>query len=85
MSNILSFVSPWEFILRYTVLAGMALCIIGTAILFMAKRITLAKRNADVLNKEDKLYQALLLVGISFILVGMIVIALPIDATLYRI
>ncbi len=85
MSNILSFVSPWEFILRYTVITGMVLAIIGTAILFMARKITLAKRNTDTLDKSDKLYQALLFVGVAFILVGMICIALPVDATFYRI
>lgn len=83
MSNILSFVSPLEFLLRYTVITGLVLAIIGTAICMMAKRITLAKRDTEVLNKSDKLYQALLCTGIAFILIGMIVIALPVDATFY--
>ena len=83
MSNILSFISPLEFLLRYTVITGVVLAIIGTAICFLAKSITLSKRHTEVLDKSDKLYQALLFTGIAFILIGMIVIALPVDATFY--
>lgn len=85
MSLILSFVNPLEFILRYTVLAGIAIAVIGVSICFMAKRITMAKRNVAQINKQDKLYTTLLLVGICFILVGMIVMALDIPATLYKV
>lgn len=83
MSTILSFVSIWEFLLRYTVIAGVILAIIGTSICMMAKRITMAKRNQDVVNKSDSLYSGLLLAGIFLILLGMIVIALPFEATFY--
>ena len=84
MSNILSFVSPLEFLLRYTVIIGIVIAVVGVSILFMAKRITLAKRNTDILDKSDKLYQALLIVGIALILVAMIIIALPIENTFYK-
>lgn len=85
MSNILSFVSPLEFLLRYTVITGLALAIIGTSILFMAKSIVKAKHNTDTVSKNDKLYLALLFTGIAFILIGMIVMALPINNTFYRV
>ena len=85
MSLILSFANPLEFILRYTVLAGMFIAIIGASICFMAKRITMAKRNVAEINKQDKLYTTLMLVGISIILVGMIVMVLPIEGTLYKV
>lgn len=83
MSTILSFVNPLEFLLRYTVIAGMILGIIGVAICMLAKRITMAVRNQDNINKKDNVYVGLLLAGLIFILVAMIVIALPIENTLY--
>ena len=83
MSTLLSFVSPWEFLLRYTVIIGVILAIVGVAMCLMAKRITMAKRNVDIIDKRDKLYSGLIFAGIALILVGMIVIALPIEATLY--
>ena len=83
MSNILSFVNPLEFLLRYTVITGVIVCIIGVATCLMAKRITMAKRNVTKINRKDRLYQTLMLLGLGFILVGMIIIVLPIDATFY--
>ena len=83
MSTFLSFVSPWEFLLRYTVVIGMVIAIIGVAMCLMAKRITMAKRNTDVVDKRDKLYSGIIFIGVSLILLAMIIIALPIEATLY--
>lgn len=83
MSLLLSFESPLEFLLRYTVIAGIIVAIVGTAICMMAKRITMAKRNNDYIDKSDRLYATLMFLGVAFILVGMILIALPIDATFY--
>ena len=85
MSNILSFVSPWEFLLRYTVITGVLIAIVGTAILFLAKHITKAKRGTSEVDKSDKLYITLLIVGLMFVLIGMIIIALPIDSTFYNV
>ena len=85
MNLILSFANPLEFILKYTVLAGIFIAVIGAAVCFMAKRITMAKRNVAVVDKQDKLYVTLLLVGISLILVGMIVMVLPIEGTFYKV
>ncbi len=84
MSTILSFVSPMEFLLRYTVITGIILAIIGVSICFMAKRITMAKRKQDEISKSDRFYIGLIITGLCFILIGMIVIALPIDATFYN-
>ena len=85
MSSLLSFVNPLEFLLRYVVIAGVIIAIIGAAICFMAKRITMAKRNTAQISKQDKLYTTLLLIGISLILVGMIVMVLPFEGTFYQV
>ena len=85
MSLILSFVNPLEYLLRYTVIAGVIIAAIGAAVCFMAKRITMAKRNVAEINKQDKLYVTIMLVGISLILVGMIVMVLPVEGTLYKV
>ena len=83
MSTILSFVNPLEFLLRYTVITGVIIAIIGVAICLMAKRVTMAVRNKDDIDKKDNVYVALMLIGLILILVAMIVIALPIEGTLY--
>ena len=75
---------PLEFLLRYTVITGIVLAIIGTAVCMMAKRITMAKRKQVEIDKKDKLYVTLMLLGLAFILVGMIIMVLPIEATFYR-
>ena len=75
---------PLEFLLRYTVITGMIIAIIGTALCMLAKRITMAKRNQVEINKKDRLYVTLLMLGLAFILVGMIIMVLPIEATFYR-
>ncbi len=83
MNTILSFVNPLEFLLRYTVITGMIIAIIGVAICFIAKRVTMAVRNQDTINKKDNIYVSMLLIGLILILVAMIVIALPIEGTFY--
>lgn len=83
MNMLLSFTSPMEFLLRYTVITGIIIAIIGTAMCFTAKRITLAKRKTDFLDKSDRLYVTIMLLGVAFILVGMIVMVLPIENTFY--
>ena len=85
MSTILSFESPLEFLLRYTVIAGMIVAAIGVAICMMAKRITMAKRNVMEIDKKDRLYVTLMMFGLSFLLVGMILMVLPIEATFYSV
>lgn len=84
MSTLLSFVSVWEFLLRYTVIFGIVVAAIGVAICMLAKRITMFKRRTDEINKNDKLYQGLLIAGICVILLGLILIALPIENTFYK-
>ena len=81
----LSFVNPLEFILRYTVIAGMLIAIAGVVLCLIAKRVTMAVRKRDDISKSDRLYVTLMLLGLGFILIGMIIIALPIDATFYQI
>ncbi len=83
MNMFLNFVNPLEFLLRYTVIAGVVLAIIGVAVCMLAKRVTMAVRNQDNIDKKDSIYVAMMLIGLIFILVGMIVIALPIESTFY--
>ena len=75
---------PLEFLLRYTVITGIIIAIIGTALCMMAKRITMARRRQVEIDKKDRLYITLMFLGLAFILIGMIIIALPIEATFYR-
>ena len=75
---------PLEFLLRYTVITGVILAIIGTALCMMAKRITMAKRKQVEIDRKDRLYASLMLLGLAFILIGMIIMVLPIEATFYR-
>ena len=76
--------SPLEYLLRYTVIIGMLVSAIGVAICIMSKKITLKKRNTSELDKSDKLYFTLMMVGFGLILAGMIIIALPYGATFYK-
>ena len=75
---------PLEFLLRYTVISGAIIAIVGTAFCMLAKRVTMAVRKQVEIDKKDRLYVTLMLLGLGFILVGMIIIALPIDVTFYR-
>jgi hypothetical protein len=45
----------------------------------------MAVRKSDYVDKTDKLYVVLMLLGLAFILIGMIIIALPIEGTFYKI
>ncbi len=85
MSTILSFESPMEFLLRYTVIAGIIIMIIGVALLFSAKRITIAKRGTEDVSKQDKLYLTLFITGICLLLVGMIVTVIDVPYGFYNI
>ena len=75
---------PLEFLLRYTVITGMVFAIIGTTLCMTAKRITMTKRRQVEISKQDKLYVTLKCIGIVFILIGMIIMVLDIDAGFYR-
>ncbi len=83
MFTLLSFENPLQFLLRYTVIIGIVLAVIGVALCLTAKRITMAVRKQDEINKNDSLYVALRIVGLCLILVGMIVMVLPVEANFY--
>jgi len=85
MSTFLSFSSPLEFLLRYTVIAGAFIAVLGLALVFMCKKITMAVRKQDELDKSDKLYITLFTIGIIVLLVGLVVMVLPISDTLYKV
>lgn len=82
--NTLLAMEPLEFLLRYSVISGMIIAIIGTALCMLAKRVTMMVRKQVEIDKKDRLYATLMLLGLGFILIGMIIIALPIEATFYR-
>ena len=84
MTMLLTFENPLEFLLRYTVVIGTILAMLGVALLLSAKRITMAARKQDEINKNDSLFITLRFVGVCPILAGMIIIALPINATMYK-
>jgi len=63
MSTLLSFVSPLEFLLRYTVITGMIISALGVAVCLMAKKITLLKRKTEELDKSDKFYVTIMTLG----------------------
>ncbi|MBO5954418.1 MAG: hypothetical protein J6Q13_00435 [Clostridia bacterium] len=75
---------PLDFLLRYTVFAGVIIMIIGTALCMTAKRVTMAVKKQVEINKKDRLYVTLMLLGLAFIMIGMIIMVLPIEATFYR-
>ena len=76
--------NPLEFLLRYTVVTGVLIAIIGTAICMLAKRITMAKKHQSEVEKNDRMYSTLMFLGVGLILVGMIIMVLPIEATFFR-
>ena len=76
MSNILQFASAWEFLLRYNVIAGVVIAMVGVACYLSAKMFN----NSDETNN----HQVLKITGIVLVLIGMVAIALPLEATLYR-
>ena len=82
--SLLLAMEPLEFLLRYTVITGIVVAIIGTSIVMMAKRLTMAKRKQVEINPKDKYYATLMLLGLALILIGMIIMVLPIELTFYR-
>ncbi len=83
MNKILELTS-FEWLLRYNVIIGAVVCMLGVAMCILAKRITMAIRKTEECNKNDRIYLTLFVVGICLVLLGMIVIALPIDSTFYK-
>ena len=83
MSLVLAFVSPLEFLLRYTVIIGMIISSLGVAVCFMSKSLALKKSQKEQLDKTDKFYVRVVSIGFSLILAGMIVMILPFEATFY--
>ena len=75
---------PLDFLLRYTVIAGVIIMIIGTSLCMTAKRVTMAVKKQVEINKKDRMYATLMLLGLAFIMIGMIIMVLPIEATFYR-
>jgi len=75
---------PIEFLLRYTVISGIVIAVLGVVLCLIAKRVTMMIRKQETLDRNDGLYTAIMLVGLALILIGMIVMVLPFEATFYR-
>ena len=74
---------PMEFILRYNVIAAMIIAGIGVGLLFSAKKITRYTKKIDKVEKDNKFLQKIQAAGWLLILIGMVVMILPFEATLF--
>ena len=82
MSLILA-MHPMEFILRYNVIVAMIIAGIGVGLLFSAKKITKHSQKIDVVEKNNKYLQKIQAIGWLLVLVGMVVMILPFESTLF--
>lgn len=82
MSFILA-MHPMEFVLRYNVIAAMIVAGIGVGLLFSAKRITRYTQKIDKVEKDNKFLQKIQAGGWLLVLIGMIIMILPFEATLF--
>lgn len=82
MSFILA-MHPLEFVLRYNVIVAMLIAGVGVGLLFSAKKITKYNQKIDKVEKDNKFYQKIQAAGWLLILIGMIVMILPFEATLF--
>lgn len=60
-----------------TVIIGMIVAVVGISLVFLAKRLTRAFKRTDDVADNDKLYTALKIIGLVFILAGLILVAIP--------
>ena len=82
MSFILA-MHPMEFVLRYNVIAAMIVAGIGVGLLFSAKRITRHTQKINTVEKDNKFLQKIQAVGWLLVLIGMIIMILPFEASLF--
>ena len=82
MSFILA-MHPLEFVLRYNVIAAMLIAGVGVGLLFSAKKITKFNQKIEKVVKDNKFYQKIQAAGWLLVLIGMIVMILPFEATLF--
>lgn len=82
MSFILA-MHPLEFVLRYNVIAAMLIAGVGVGLLFSAKKITKFNQKIEKVEKDNKFYQKIQAAGWLLVLIGMIVMILPFEATLF--
>lgn len=82
MSFILA-MHPLEFVLRYNVIVAMLIAGVGVGLLFSAKKITKYNQKIDKVEKDNKFYQKIQAAGWLLVLIGMIVMILPFEATLF--
>ena len=82
MSLILA-MHPMEFILRYNVIVAMIIAGIGVGLLFSAKKITKYSQKIDIVEKNNKYLQKIQAIGWLLVLIGMVVMILPFESTLF--
>ena len=74
---------PMEFVLRYNVIVAMLIAGVGVGLLFSAKKITKYNQKIDKVEKDNKFYQKIQAAGWLLVLIGMIIMILPFEATLF--
>ena len=74
---------PMEFVLRYNVIIAMIIAGIGVGFLFSARKITRYVKKVDVVAKDNKFFQKIRAFGWLLVLVGLIIMILPFEATLF--
>ena len=82
MSFILA-MHPLEFVLRYNVIVAMLIAGVGVGLLFSAKKITKYNQKIDKVEKDNKFYQKIQAAGWLLVLIGMTIMILPFEATLF--
>lgn len=63
-----------EVITKAEFLTAIILGILGTAIIFLAKRITKTIRDTNFISADDKVYILLKLIGVAFVLIAFVML-----------
>lgn len=61
-----------EIITKAEFLTAIILGILGTALIFLAKRITKTIRNTNFISADDKVYILFKLIGVCFVLIAFV-------------
>ena len=74
MNLICAQVSLLEIIAQTEFLTAIILGILGTALIFLAKRITKTIRKTNFISADDKVYISLKLLGVCFVLIAFVML-----------
>lgn len=65
-----------EIVTKAEFLTAIILGIIGTALIFLAKRITKTIRNTNFISADDKVYILFKIIGVCFVLIAFVMMIL---------